>query len=159
MSEQIPLHDGEHVARQAFLDAAKERLRPEHWELLEQTSVRSYFMCPPADEWRPLVGFAPDPDHYWEIGFLLDEGQSQSLLLARMLVSRAEIQAPVFVDWYPTCYDPRKRPLIAMKWRPGWRCTRCNGSGRETIPTTEGTDVVFRICEGCLGDGRIWVKQ
>lgn len=51
---------------------AQQRLMPAHWALW--ASVRCparYELAPQADEWEPLLGFAPDQRSHLEYGYML----------------------------------------------------------------------------------------
>jgi uncharacterized protein YciU (UPF0263 family) len=99
------------LASDAFWKEANERVAIEHLQLFHDGRGCVYSMDPQPDEWEHIVEFVPDPRMYHEVGYMVaDNQQERSLILARVLVSRDEDKPYLYIDWYPTHCDARKRP-------------------------------------------------
>ncbi|MBN9118570.1 MAG: hypothetical protein J0I06_05315 [Planctomycetes bacterium] len=111
MKSRITKGAGHRLALEAFRQEAEQRLSPPHLELWRARGCARYEMFPQADEWKPVVGFAPDREFFYEYGFLLaDEQSGGTVVVCRALVDRHEASPTVRLDWYPVRIDLRKRP-------------------------------------------------
>jgi hypothetical protein len=102
---------GQEIAFVAACAEAERQLSPAHWALW--SSLRCPARCeiaPQADEWEPVLGFAPDQRSYLEYGYLLPDESGRHIPVCRVLVDRREPGLVVRVEWYPTNLDLRKRP-------------------------------------------------
>lgn len=110
LEQRITRGAGHELAFAAANAEAEQRLTPAHWALWSGVRCPArYEMAPQADEWEPVLGFAPDQRSYMEYGYMLvDVGRTA--LACRVLVDRREPGTVVRVEWYPTRVDPRKRP-------------------------------------------------
>ena len=109
MEPRITRGAGHELAFAAANSEADQHLIPEHWTMW--SAVRCPARCelaPQADEWEPVLGFAPDRS-YMEYGYML-VGAGRTALVCRVLVDRREPGSVVRVEWYPSRVDPRKRP-------------------------------------------------
>ena len=101
---------GNELALAAANLEAERRLTPDHWRLWSALRCPSrYELAPQADEWEPIVGFAPDHRSYLEYGYTLLE-PDDLVLACRVLVDRRKPGSVISVEWYPTRIDARKRP-------------------------------------------------
>lgn len=102
---------GHEIAFAAACAEAEKQLTPRHWALW--SSVRCparYEIAPHADEWEPVLGFAPDDRSYLEYGYMLPDESGRHVPVCRVLVDRRVSGSVTQIEWYPTRIDPRKRP-------------------------------------------------
>jgi hypothetical protein len=102
---------GHEIAFAAASAEAEERLTPADWTLWSSLKCPArYEIAPQADEWEPVVGFAPDQQSYLEYGYMLPDESGRYVPVCRVLVDRRGSGSVARIEWYPTRIDPRKRP-------------------------------------------------
>jgi hypothetical protein len=102
---------GQEIAFAAACAEAEQRLTPAHWALWSSLRCPArYETVPQADEWEPVVGFAPDQRSHLEYGYLLPDESGRHIPVCRVLVDRCRAGSVVRVEWYPTRIDSRKLP-------------------------------------------------
>ena len=110
MEPRITRGAGHELAFAAADAEAERQLTPDHWRLWSAVRYPSrYELAPHAEEWEPIVGFAPNVRSYLEYGYMLVE-PSDLIFACRVLVDRRRPGSVVRVEWYPTRVDPRTRP-------------------------------------------------
>jgi hypothetical protein len=110
LAPRITRGAGHELAFVAASAEAEAKLTPSHWKLWSAVRCPArYELTPQAEEWEPILGFAPDQRSYMEYGYLLVDAD-RTVLACRVLVDRREPGSVVRVEWYPTQVDPRKRP-------------------------------------------------
>ncbi len=108
---RIGRRTGQEIAHAAAHVEAESRLTPADWARWSAFRCpASYEIAPQADEWEPILGFAPDQSSHLEYGFMLQNASGQYVPVCRVLVDRTEPGTVVKVEWYPTNIDLRKRP-------------------------------------------------
>jgi uncharacterized protein YciU (UPF0263 family) len=108
---RLSLQAVKRIGEEAFRRESSEKLIPRHQVLMTQHRGCCYMMAPQADEWTPLLGFAPDQKTYEEVGFIAaDPDEGRSVVLVRFLVGRDQDKPYIYADWYPQKCDLRKRP-------------------------------------------------
>ena len=81
---------GHEFAFDAASNEAEQHLTPAHWALWSAVRCPArYELAPQADEWEPVLGFAPDQRSYMEYGYMLVDAGG-TVLACRVLVDRRE---------------------------------------------------------------------
>ncbi len=108
---RISRAQGHEIAFAAACGEAEKQLIPVHWAIWSSLRCPGHYeIAPQADEWEPVLGFAPDQQSHLEYGYMLADESGHHTPVCRVLVDRRESGSVAWIDWYPTRIDPRKRP-------------------------------------------------